>query len=340
MIAGVAQGGAETFSIDAIVALRERGAEQFVLCRPHDNFLDPLRQNGIPCETLTFSRWKKWYERKVIRQKIKSYAPNLVHCWMSRTAEFMPKSSGVPALGWAGEDFKMKYFTACDYYMAITRGIFEKLKKQACHPDRVFLGHTFGTLKDDPPLSREEFGIPSDKPVILMLTRMHPVKGVDTLLYATLKIDVFLLLAGDGPELETYRALARNLGLESRVCFAGWRRDRSALLGLADVLALPSRGEPFGTVMAEAWYKGVPVVAAKAEGPRQYIKHGINGMLSEIDDVEGLAKNLHAVLQDKALRCRLIAEGTHTYESLFSKEVVMLKLLSTYEEVIRRGVSA
>ena len=341
IIAGASHGGAETFAIDAILALKERGVEQFVLCRPHDNFLDPLRQSGIPYETLTFLRWKKWLERRVIDQKIKSYAPDLVHCWMSRAAEFMPKGGGVPVLGWSGGKFKMKYFTVCDYYMAVTRGIFEELKGQAEHPDRAFLGHTFGTLKEDPPLSREEFGIPENKRVVLMLARMHSIKGVDTLLYAALKMDdVFLLLAGDGPELDAYRMLARDLGLKSRVRFTGWRRDRSALLELADILALPSRGEPFGTVMAEAWYKGVPVVAAKAEGPRQYIKHCVNGMLSEIDDVDGLANNLRAVLEDEALRSQLIAGGTHTYETMFSKEVVVSKLLSTYEEIVRRGVPA
>ena len=340
LIAGAAHGGAETFAIDAILALKERGVEQFVLCRPHDNFLRPLSEAGIPYKTLSFSRWKKWYEREVIRRKIKSYTPDLVHCWMTRPAEFMPKGCGIPVLGWSGSDFKIKYFTACDYFMAITREIFETLKGQTGHPDRVFLCHTFGTLKDDPPLSRDEFGIPEKKPVILLLARMHPVKGVDTLLYAALKVDAFLLLAGTGPELETYRSLAKDLGLDSRVCFTGWRNDRSALLDLADILVLPSRGDAFGTVMAEAWYKGVPVVATKADGPRQYIDHGVNGMLSEIDDVDGLAKNLRVVLEDEALRSRLIAEGTRTYETLFSREVVVSKLLQTYEEIIQRGIPA
>lgn len=340
LIAGASHGGAETFAIDAILALQERGVEQLVLCRPHDNFLRPLSEAGIPCEILTFSRWKKWYERKIIRRKIQSYAPDLVHCWMTRAAEFMPKGCGVPVLGWSGSDFKIRYFTACNYFMAITQRIFKTLKKQTSHPDRVFLGHTFGTLKEDPPLSREEFGIPADKPVILLLARMHQIKGVDVLLHAALKVDAFFLLAGTGPELENYRKLARNLGLESRVFFTGWRTDRSALLDLADVLTLPTRGDAFGTVMAEAWSKRVPVVATKADGPRQYIEHGVNGMLSEIDDIDGLAKNLNAVLEDDALRSRLIAEGRHTYETQFSKEVVLSKLLQTYEEIIRRGIPA
>lgn len=340
MIAGAAHGGAETFSMDVMVALRERGMEQHVLCRPHSNFHDPLRQAGITFETQAFAKWKKWLERETIRRKIASYAPDIVHCWMSRAASFAPKGSGVPVLGWFGSNSNLKYYQACDYYMAVSYEIVEQIKRESGHADRVFLGHTFGTLPQDAPLSREEFGIPDNKPVVLMLTRMHPVKGVDMLLYAALKVDAFLLLAGDGPELETYRTLAKDLGLESRVCFTGWRRDRSALLDLADVLALPSRGEAFGTVMAEAWSKNVPVVAARADGPRQYIEHGVNGMLCDIDDVEGLAINLRAVFEDEALRLRLINEGARTYEAQFSKEGVISKLLETYEEIIRRGVPA
>ena len=91
-------------------------------------------------------------------------------------------------------------------------------------------------------------------------------------------------------------------------------------------------------MIAEVWYKGVPVVAVKANGSRQYIRHGVNEMLSEIDHVDGLAKNLQAVLDDADLRNRLVAAGISSYETSFSKEVVIDNLLKTYEEIIHRGV--
>ena len=202
----------------------------------------------------------------------------------------------------------------------------------------MFHGHTFVSLKDDPPVSRGEFRIPADKPVILMLARMQQEKGVDILLRASVGLDVFLLLAGDGTELENYRELARRLGLESRVCFAGWRADRAALLDLADILAVPSRFEGFPTIVPEAWSRNVPVVASNADGMGEYIEHGSNGMLSDIEDVDGLVKNLRSVLEDADLRERLIAEGSRAYNAKFSKEVVVDDLLKTYEEIIRRGV--
>ncbi len=338
LIHSLGNSGAITFTADTLLALQESGKmEQFVLCRGNDILLDRLHQGNIPYELMDFVRWKKWLDQIRIRRKIRSYAPDVVHCWMNRAASFMPAGSGVPSLGWFGHYYKVSRFANCDYNIGVSPALVDYIGIESGHPERVFLGNTFGTLPEDPPLSREEFGIPDDKPVILMLARMHHEKGVDVLLRACVEVNAFLLLAGTGPELENYRIMARDLGIESRVCFAGWRSDRSALLDLADILASPSRHEGCPTVMPEAWFKGVPVVAARAQGLREYIRHGENGMLSDIDDVDGLAKNLKAVLEDNALRMRLIAAGKHTYEAQFSKEVVISNLLKTYEEIIHRG---
>ena len=71
--------------------------------------------------------------------------------------------------------------------------------------------------------------------------------------------------------------------------FLGWRDDRAALLAAADVCVMPSRYEPFGTVMAEAWSAGTPLIVAAAQGPRAYVKDGENGLMVPIDDAAALA---------------------------------------------------
>ena len=340
LVSGSPHSGEETFAIDVIRCLQERNVEQFVLCRPHDIFLNNLRNAKVPYDKFTFAKWQKYLQSGVIQRKIKSYAPDVVHCWTRRAATFISRNCDVPTLGWYPFTPKMRCAGACDFYIGVTENQVALIKKNMGCSDRVFLITPFGKLIDDAPLSREEFGIPVDKPVILMLARMNPVKGVDILLRACVNLDVFLLLAGDGHELQNYKGLARDLGIDSRVHFTGWRTDRSALLDLADILAVPSRFEPSGTVMTEAWCKGVPVVASRTEGPLQYIEHGVNGMLSDIEDVDGLTNNLRAVLEDKGLHTRLVAGGSRTYESQFSEEIVISKLLATYEQIARRGVQA
>lgn len=336
-----AQGGVPIFALDVILALHERNVDQFVVCRPYDDFLRPLHDAEIPLETVDFNKWNKWFMKKWIPRKIlrriKSYAPDIVHCWKPQAAEWAPTRSGTPMLGWFGDYYDVKHYRNCDYHMGVTHDLADWIRQKGGNPDGVFHGHTFVRLKEDSPLSREEFGIPADKPVILMLARMTPAKGVDILLRAAADLDVFLLLAGDGPKMENYRNLARDLGIESRVCFTSWRDDRSALLDIADILAVPSRYEGFPTVVPEAWSKNVPVVASKANGLSEYIDHGINGMLSDIEDIDGLKDNLLSVVEDADLRELLVTEGHLTYEAQFSKDVVISRLLETYEEIIRRG---
>lgn len=338
------QSGVPIAMLDHIFALQERGVEQVVLCRIHADFRKLLLDARIPVRTFDYNKWNKWFmdfgTRRKIRHIVKYDAIDVIHCWSEKPATFLPHNPGAPSLGWdigfGGFDLNREAF--CDYYTGVNSKVIKRIKEQTGRPDCVFLGHAFGTLQQDTPLSREEFGIPKDKPVILMLARMHREKGVDVLLRASVEVDAFLLLAGDGEELENYRNLACNLGIESRVCFTGWRSDRSALLDLADILAVPSRTDPCPAVMSQAWQKGVPLVASNADGLGEYIRHGENGMLSDIEDVDGLTRNLNAVLEDTDLRNRLIAGGAHTYKTEFSKDVVIDNLLKIYEKIIRRGV--
>jgi glycosyltransferase involved in cell wall biosynthesis len=172
---------------------------------------------------------------------------------------------------------------------------------------------------------------------VLMLSRMHWKKGVDLLIDAASKIDdVVFLIAGDGPEIEKYRAQAHALNLESRVLFLGWCKDRLGLLSIADVCVLPSRYEPFGIVIPESWFARVPLVATKADGAKHYVNNEKDGLLVDIDDCEGLVEALQRALHDEALRAQLIKGGTKMYEKLFSRETVITSLIESYQDMIRR----
>lgn len=336
IVAGAPTGGAETFSQDAMCALHEQGVEQRVLCRPHPNRVNAMEARDIPYTPLTFNRFKKRAEQKIIKQTIKEFQPDLVHCWMSRAASFMPAGTGVPVLGWFGGYYDLKNYKTSDFYMGVTRDIVRHIKENIKAPSRAFVGHTFGTLPKDEPVSRNDFNVPKDAKVVLLLSRMHWKKGVDTLLEAAEATtpDIYYLLAGDGPELNKYQKMCTQMGLDDRVRFLGWRNDRAALLNISDICVLPSRYEPFGTVIAEAWFAGVPLIAAKAAGASQYVTHEEDGLLHDIDDAHTLAAQIQQVATDTALAEKLVKGGTKTYEELFSKDVVVKKLISDYKHMI------
>lgn len=335
IFAGAEQGGAETFCLDAIKALHDAGITQKALCRPHPHVVKALDERGIEHTPLTFNRFVKPFEQRKIAKAVAEYQPDVVHCWMSRASSFMP-AVNVPVLGWFGGYYDLKNYKNCDFYMGVTRDIVRHIDESTGKPERSFVVHTFGTLEEDDPVSRTDFDVPEEAKVVLLLSRMHWKKGVDTLLEAALKLDpsIYFLMAGDGPDLAKYQAMCTKMGLDERVRFLGWRNDRSALLNISDVCVLPSRYEPFGTVIAEAWYAKVPLVATKAAGAKQYVTHEQDGMLCEIDDADTLAAHIQAIVSDEGLQASLIEKGQKTYNELFSREVVTKSLIEAYQKMI------
>ena len=167
--------------------------------------------------------------------------------------------------------------------------------------ERAHYVPTFPTIDDGPPVDRAALATPADATVLLALSRLHEKKGLDILLRALAELPGCVAwIAGDGPLEADLKALAAKLGVADRVRFLGWRSDRGALLRAADICVLPSRYEPFGTVMLEAWATGVPLVAAASQGPTALIADGGNGLLVPVDDAPALAaaiRRLHG-------RCR------------------------------------
>ena len=337
IIAGAKEGGAESCAVDTIRALHAAGIEQTLICRPHASFLSLVKDCAIDHHILSFNRALKWPQKAKINAIVKNEKPNLVHCWLNRAATFTPHQKTVPVLGWFGGYYDLKYYESCDFYMGVTRDIVRYIGNVTKTPDRAYVGHAFGTLEAMGKLKKSDYGISDTTKVVLMLSRMHWKKGVDLLIDAASKIDdVVFLIAGDGPEIEKYRAQAHALNLESRVLFLGWCKDRLGLLRIADVCVLPSRYEPFGIVIPESWFARVPLVATKADGAKHYVNHEKDGLLVDIDDCEGLVEALERALHDKVLRAQLIQGGTKMYEKLFSRKSVITSLINSYQDMIRR----
>ena len=108
----------------------------------------------------------------------------------------------------------------------------------------------------------------------------------------------------------------------------------SALLAAADVCVLPSRWEPFGTVMLEAWAAGRPLVAAASQGPSALIEDGMNGLLVAIDDASALAAAVRRLAGDPVLKARLIAQGAADYQRGYTRETVTQRMIDLYREII------
>lgn len=157
-------------------------------------------------------------------------------------------------------------------------------------------------LKADPMALRWELKI-GTRPVVGCVSRMAPEKGVDVLIRAVAAIgnDTALLIAGDGPDIDRCRRLARELGVVDRVHFLGLRDDVENVYAAADVVVMPSLwDEAFGLCVVEAMAAGKPVIVTDSGAMPELIGDGECGAVVAKGDPSALARAISALLDDPA----------------------------------------
>lgn len=328
-------GGAETYAADAMLALAEQPhVKQAAFMSKNALCNGALREAGVMVHDgwsrLRAPLWMRWQLGKTI-QAVK---PDIIHCWMRRAGEILP-AMNVPAIGWLGGYYDITKFKNCRAFVGVTHDIRRHIIQSGISPENAFTVHTFANLeKESQIISRAALNTPENAPVLLTLSRLHAKKGIDTLLHALQGLpECYAWIAGDGPLESDLKALSETLGVAPRVRFLGWRTDRAALLRAADICLLPSRYEPFGTVMVEAWAAGVPLIAATAAGAKAYVMDGEQGLLVPPDDADALSAAVRQVLENVSLRTHLIAKGRELFELNFTKEASTRNLLEVYAKV-------
>ncbi len=169
----------------------------------------------------------------------------------------------------------------------------------------------------------------------MALGRLHANKAFDVLIRALAKVPrARLWIAGDGPEHAALAELAETLGIATRVRWLGWRDDPAPLYAAADIVAVPSRHEPLGNVVIEAWANERPVVAAASQGPAQLIEDGQTGLLAPVDDVEGLAQALQIAIDGGSATRSLARDGRAAYLADYTEDAVVSKYLDFFRALI------
>jgi glycogen(starch) synthase len=178
----------------------------------------------------------------------------------------------------------------------------------------IFNGVRLGDAAADP-ATPTPLPAPMSGRYVLAFGRVVDKKGFDLLIRAFSIIaarhpDVTLAIGGSGPAEAALRSLVVETGLSGRVELVGRlsREEVAAALEHAEVFVMPSRLEPFGIVVLEAWRAGAPTVATSRGGPPEFVEEGVSGLLADPLDTGELARALDRVLSDGALR-RTLSEG-------------------------------
>ncbi len=339
-MAGRRRGGAEEFFVRLARGLSETGLDQQLLVRSDAACARQLRSHGLGPLELPFGGVLDLVTPSRFRRAVAGFSPAVVMTWMNRASRFCPRSPSrghrFVHVGRLGGYYNLKYYRRCDHLIANTQDIVDYVCRQGWEPARVHYLANFVDAEPAPPVPRDSLDTPADAPLLLGLGRLHPNKGFDVLLHALVQLpNAVLWLAGTGPLAAELESLVARLGLTPRVRFLGWRGDVAALLAAADVLVCPSRHEPLGNVVIEAWAHRTPVVAAAARGPAALIREGESGLVVPIEAADALAAAIARLIAAPDLAAGLTEAGHAAFEAAFSEAVVVPRYLAFFDQVAR-----
>jgi N-acetyl-alpha-D-glucosaminyl L-malate synthase BshA len=149
----------------------------------------------------------------------------------------------------------------------------------------------------------KNFYAPNGEKILMHISNFRKVKRIEDVIRifdkVRKKMPAKLLLIGDGPERTHIERLCRELNTCEDVKLLGKVVNPEEHLLLADLFLLPSETESFGLAALEAMASHVPVISSNTGGIPEVNIHGVSGYLSDVGDVDDMAKNAIAILKDE-----------------------------------------
>ncbi len=170
------------------------------------------------------------------------------------------------------------------------------------------------------------FAINPHKINIIVLGRLEPVKGQHLMLQALADLSqanihcYFVGHAMDESYLSELKALAKNLGITSKVTFCGFIQNPAQYLAHFNALILTTRCETFGLVLIEAMRAGILAIGSRAGGVTEIIEHQKTGLLFETENALALAEQLEWLIMHPSEINEIALEGKKRAEQLFDKK--------------------
>lgn len=343
-------GGAERFYLRLCAALARRG-ESVACALPPDSDLTAMLDPAIEQRHVKMRSVLDPFARARVSRTVRALKADVVQTYMGRATRLtnLSSSRGGPVhVARLGGYYDVKGYRHAHAWVANARGICEYLVDAGLDPQRVhYIGNFVESVE---PMQasrraelRETLALPEDALVFTCLGRLHTNKAFDVMLEAFARLprplagrDPWLLMVGDGPLREILQAQAEQLSIAHRVRWIGWSEQPQDYLQLADLFVCPSRHEPLGNVVLEAWSAGVPVLASRTGGLAELIHDGDNGALVLPEDADALAGRIQDLLEDRPERLRgFVQAGARSLATEHSEEGVVSAYLALYRRLLR-----
>jgi glycosyltransferase involved in cell wall biosynthesis len=191
----------------------------------------------------------------------------------------------------------------------------------------------------DPGEDKRRLDIAPLDPTVLFCGRMAWQKGPDLLMEAVPAIlschgNAKFVFAGDGDMRAGLQNRARQLKVDHAVRFTGYRNSQEIvrLFKMADVICVPSRNEPFGIVVLEAWSASKPVVVTQSGGPSEYVRHEVDGLKIE-PNPSSVAWGVCRLFSDFEKARWMGQNGRKVAEERFRWDMIVRQIIAVYRQV-------
>jgi len=358
-------GGGEFYVLELAKALIARAHSITVACKPGNLLFQKCVGEKIPAIPLDFPPQGKLYKfTRRLGKIIKERRIRIVHTNSNydRTAgAFAARLAGIAHVTNVHSFHSLRHNVthwlrnslATDHY--IVDGLC--VKKLLVDTDRipsskisvVYLGVNPEDMKNERSLGqtvRTSFGIDENRVVIGNVGRLVPFKGQEYLLKGFAEIlprfpVAMLLLVGDGELSVTLSNLARDLGIEDNVVFAGFRDDLRAVYSAFDIYAHPSvegGGETFPFAVLQALAQELPVVVTRVGDVAEMVVEGVNGYVVQDRDPSAIAGKLSILLGDAKLRRSMSVKSREYLLKRFTTVLMVNAIEKIYDSILVKNI--
>ncbi|MCI8848524.1 MAG: polysaccharide pyruvyl transferase CsaB [Oscillibacter sp.] len=366
LISGGDSGGAKTHVLSLLQNLNKSIVAQLV-CFRDGPFAQEARSMNIPTEIMEGNhvfriRWR-------LVRYIRDGGYEIIHCHGARAnmiGALLRGPTGLPVVTTIHSDYKIDYMgrffgrltfgsinawalRRLDFRIGVSDAMVDLLISRGFPPDRFFAIYNGIDFTPPPPQKdRLEYlrslgaEVDADSVVVGIAARLNPVKDMSTLIRGFAAgfrecPRLRLVIAGEGEEREKLTALAKELGVEKEVTFAGWiSGGMDPFYNALDINALTSLSETFPYALTEGARFHLATVATAVGGIPYLIDQEVNGFLIQPGDWEALGKHLAVLGSNDALRRDM---GERLYEKAsaqFSIQRTVDTQLAIYKDIIRR----
>lgn len=336
---GKGRGGLEQAAVDYAEALRLAGFEVLTVTHPKAWVNALLDEKSLPHVSIpNFGAWDILAAWRLKRVAERHHAAAAI-CHGNRALSLSLSMLEDTLIVAVAHNYHTRHFAEADICFAITDHSAAQLAEEGVAPKRIFTIPNMVRLPSMP--DRPSYRAPV---VVGSMGRFVPKKAYDLFIeaLALLKargVPFTAVLGGDGEQSRALKLLVEDRQLTNQMQMPGWVEDKAKFFNAIDIFVLPSHHEPFGIVLLEAMAYGVPVITTDAEGPREIVHHGADGLLVPRGNAKALADAMAALIEDPAFAAKLARGARALVDSDYGPGALASRLKAALDVILPKGKS-